>query len=227
MNSNLPSYVSLLFISITVISVLLFHISTGKHRWLLITIIATGILQAQAGYYGFFLKTDALPPRMLFLIAPGIIAILLAFFTKGGRSFIRRIDLERYTYLHTVRIFVEMVLLYLFLHDTLPQTMTFEGRNFDIVAGITAPMVGYFGFRKQVLSKTVLIIWNIACLLLVLQVVITGLFTAPSILQISAFDFPEFAIFYFPFVWLPGIVVPIVIFGHLMTIFRLRSDDSF
>jgi cytochrome c biogenesis factor len=102
--------------------------------------------------------------------------------------------------------------------------MTFEGRNFDILSGISAPFIAYFGFNKRTLSRKTLLVWNVVCLALVLQVVVTGILSAPSAIQQFSFDQPNYAILIFPFVWLPGIVVPIVIFGHLTSIKRLANE---
>ena len=43
----------------------------------------------------------------------------------------------------------------------------------------------------------------------------------PSPLQSMAFDQPNRAIMYFPFVWLPSIVVPIVLFSHIASLLKL------
>jgi hypothetical protein len=40
-----------------------------------------------------------------------------------------------------------------FLNKSVPELMTFEGQNFDIIAGITAQFNGYFDFTKGKLSN--------------------------------------------------------------------------
>jgi hypothetical protein len=99
--------------------------------------------------------------------------------------------------------------------------MTFEGRNFDILAGITAPFVAYVGITKGKLNKSVLLIWNILCLGLLLNIVINALLSAPSPIQQFAFDQPNVAILNFPYSWLPTCIVPIVLFAHLAAIRQL------
>jgi len=42
--------------------------------------------------------------------------------------------------------------------------MTFEGSNFDILAGLSAPLVFYLGFVKINLTKNTLLLWNAVCL---------------------------------------------------------------
>ena len=45
-----------------------------------------------------------------------------------------------------MRVGVEVVLFWLFIKRVVPESMTFEGRNFDIISGITAPFVAYFAY---------------------------------------------------------------------------------
>ena len=103
----------------------------------------------------------------------------------------------------------------------MPESMTFEGRNFDILSGLSAPFIAWLVFRKGIGGRKVLIAWNLICLLLVLQVVATGLLSVPSVFQQLSFDQPNVAVLHFPFVWLPGIIVPAVIFGHLLALRQL------
>ena len=136
-----------------------------------------------------------------------------------------QINLTNYTYLHTIRVGVEFVLLWLVFEKLMPESMSFHGRNFDILSGITAPLIAYYGYINKKLSHKLLLIWNVVCLLLVLQVVITGVFSAPSAIQKLAFDQPNEAVLYFPLVLLPSIVVPIVIFGHLVAIRKYMISE--
>jgi uncharacterized membrane protein YhaH (DUF805 family) len=107
--------------------------------------------------------------------------------------------------------------------------MTFEGRNFDIIAGITSPFIAHFGFTKGRLNRQIILLWNIICLGLLLNIVVNALLSAPSSLQKFAFDQPNIAIVHFPFSWLPTFIVPVVLFGHLVSIRQLinyRQRDT-
>ena len=129
------------------------------------------------------------------------------------------------TYVNVVRIPVEIVLYWLYLNKAVPELMTFAGSNFDILAGISAPLVAYVGLRKQKLSKKVVLWWNIAALALLLNIVIHAVLSAPFVFQQLAFDQPNIGVLYFPFVWLPAFIVPVVLFGHLVSIrqFTIRN----
>ena len=105
-----------------------------------------------------------------------------------------------------------------------PELMTFEGRNFDILAGITAPFMAYFVFEKKKLGRQTLLIWNFICLGLLANIVINALLSAPFPFQQFAFEQPNIAILNFPFSWLPTFVVPMVLFGHLVSIRQLIKN---
>jgi hypothetical protein len=109
----------------------------------------------------------------------------------------------------------------LFVNQGVPEIMTFEGRNFDILAGLTAPLITYFGFVKRSISTRIILVWNLVCLALLLNIAITGFLSAPSPLQKLAFEQPNIAVLYFPFSWLVSFIVPVVLLGHLTAIRQL------
>jgi hypothetical protein len=167
-------------------------------------------------------NTDSIPPKIfLFGIAPAVLTIILLFITRQGRSFIDSLPLKNITWLNIVRIPVELVLLWLFFKKAIPQLMTFEGRNFDILAGISAPFIAYLGFTKNLLGPKIILAWNFICLALLINIVINAILSAPLFLQRFAFEQPNIAILYFPFSWLPIFIVPVVLFGHLVSIRKL------
>jgi hypothetical protein len=125
------------------------------------------------------------------------------------------------TLLHIVRIPVEIVLFWLFLYKVVPELMTFSDRNLDILSGLTAPLVYYFGFSKRRLNPKLMLSWNIICLGLLINIVVHAIFAAPFPFQQLAFDQPNIAVLYFPFVWLPCCIVPLVFFSHLASIRQL------
>jgi len=45
-------------------------------------------------------------------------------------------------------------------------------------------------------------------------------------IQQFAFEQPNRAVLYFPFIWLPSVVIPIFIFSHLAAFWQLLKSDS-
>jgi hypothetical protein len=174
------------------------------------------------GYSGFYRVQDALPPRFLFLLATGILFVIAYLLSGRGQKFSLELSLKWLTALHVVRIPIEIVLYYVFVEGYIPELMTFEGYNFDILSGITAPFVYYFAFVKNWIGKRGLLIWNFICLGLLINILFIAVLSAQTPIQQLAFDQPNIGVTYFPFVWLPAVIVPIVLFSHLAGIYRLQ-----
>ncbi len=218
---NLPIYVSLLFFCTAIVGVLMFLRAAYFSRRFTWVVLGWLILQSALGLCGFYKVVDAFPPRFPFLLLPPVLSIIVVFGTKKGRAFIDRLDLKVLTLFHIVRLPVEVVLMLLCTYKAVPQLLTFEGRNFDILSGITAPIVFIIAFAGGRVKRTLLVVWNIACLLLLLNIVYYAVGSVPGPLQHFAFSQPNIALFYFPFNLLPSVLVPLVLFAHLAALRQL------
>ncbi len=226
MIENLPVYINLLF-GLTVAGTVIWFYFATKSRTFLFIAAGWVILQTIIGLSGIYQNTELMPPRiMLFGVFPALIFIAMTFLTTKGKMFIDSIDLKTLTYFHTIRIPVEIVLALLFHQGLVSVLMTFEGTNFDIFSGITAPIVAYLAYRTTKVNRKLMLVWNILCLLLLLNVVITAVFAFPSPFQKLAFDQPNIAILYFPFNLLPTFIVPTVLFSHLVAIRQLTNGKT-
>ncbi len=188
-----------------------FYLEIGLGLWL--------ALLGALSWSGFFMNFGAFPPRFLIAIVPTFIFIIAALLLKPWRSVVNEFSISSMTWLHIVRIPVEIVLWWLFLNGLVPKLMTFEGINWDILSGITAPLAALV-FLKPAFKK-INLVWNIVCLGLLINIVVHAVLSAPLPFQQLAFDQPNIAVFQFPFIWLPGFVVPVVLFLHIATISRL------
>ena len=218
---HLPIYIPAAFITTTLITLLLLYKAARYSKPVIIITLIWLALQTALGLSGFYQNTAGLPPRFMLLLIPPVIFIIMLFTLKPGRKAIDTFDTKILTLLHTVRILVELVLYALYANKTIPQLMTFEGRNFDILCGLTAPLIYYFGYVKPILSKKILLAWNIICLLLLANIAIIAVLSAPFAFQRFAFNQPDIALLYFPYIWLPGFVVLAVLFAHIATMRKL------
>ena len=229
MMPNMPfflnaSFLAVVFLTLLMLSLFLYHSSSLAVRnktWMIcLAFLVWILLQSAVALNGIYhADPAAMPPKIILLgVLPLVILILLVFISKSGRVFLDSLPLLQLTYLHVLRVPVELVLYGLYVYGAIPELMTFEGRNFDILAGITAPLVAYFGILKARMSRRVLLVWNFICLGLLLNIVANAVLSAPSPFQQFAFDQPNLAILYFPFSLLPAFVVPLVLFSHLASI---------
>jgi hypothetical protein len=168
---------------------------------------------------GFYNNTTEMPPRFVLLLMPPVLVTIAAFTIPYLKNGVKAIQLKHLVWIHIVRIPVEIALHQLYLAGWVPKIMTFEGTNFDIISGITAPFIAYFGYYKQTLPHWVLTSWNLICLGLLLNIVGTAILSAPTPFQQLAFDQPNIAVTQFPFVWLPCFIVPVVLFAHIKALF--------
>ncbi|MDB4106864.1 hypothetical protein N8368_03025 [Bacteroidia bacterium] len=223
MIDNLPNYANIIFIIATVFSIFMIYKAAGYSKKTLLIVLGWTIIQGVLAWSQFYLKLDTVPPRMPFTFFPTLALILALFNTSKGRTFIDSLNLKTLTWLHIVRIPVEFCLLWLFIAKSIPQIMTFEGANFDIIAGLTAPLMVYLYFIRKNVSAKIMLVWNVVCLLLLINIVVIALLCAPMPIQQLAFDQPNIGVLYFPFVWLPSVIVPIVMFSHFVAIRRFRK----
>lgn len=229
MIENLPTSISIVFGLTTFVTLLLFYraiknslTDRSKVNLILLGLVVWLLMQAILTLNNFYnTDTASMPPKFLMLVMPPLLTIMLLFATKKGKRFIDTLPLINLTYLNIVRVPVEFVLYGLFLNGTVPELMTFAGRNFDILAGISAPLVAYFGLQQRGMGRTSILVWNVIALGLLLNIVINAVLSAPLAFQLFAFDQPNVALLNFPFSWLPAYIVPTVLFGHLVSIRQL------
>lgn len=218
---DLPIWIDIVFIAIVILTIGLFHYSNGKPVYVTIVIIILGGIQSILAYFNFYQKTDTIPPRVLLVLLPASLLIIYGLLAKQNKWVGTKRNVLTNTLSHVIRIPVEIVLYHLFIHKMVPELMTFEGRNFDILVGISALLISLFIYTKKITTKG-LIIWNLIGLFFVLFILVNGLLSAEFTFQQFGFEQPNKALLYFPYILLPAVVVPIVIYTHLSEITRLK-----
>lgn len=233
MIENLPFYITATFFLTTLLTVwFLFRSakpagsSSAATRLLTFSLPLWMLLTGFLATTEFYRSPESLPPRVVaFGVLPALIFIAV-YFVFFRTSFIDRLSLKHLTLLHIVRIPVEFVLLWLFQAGQIPKIMTFEGWNYDILSGITAPIIYFAVFRAGKTHPALLLIWNFVALGLLANIVTIAVLSFRSPLQKLAFDQPNIGVTYLPFIWLPAIIVPIVLFAHLAAIRQLTAGKQ-
>jgi hypothetical protein len=123
--------------------------------------------------------------------------------------------------LQCFRIPVEFLLAELAVRKLLAVEMTFYGRNFDILAGITAIMLAIRLRRDGEESlRPIVLGWNVMGLCLVTAVLAHGMLSVPYPFQLLHLSVPTFVVASFPVVWLATVLVPIAYLLHIVSIRR-------
>jgi hypothetical protein len=224
---SIPPALGWTFAGVTGLTMFLFFLAlrkTAGSQWFVFGSIGWLAILFILAEQSFFLKIDAIPPRLLFVLGPAVLFITAVMATQWGKRFTENVSLEMLTWLHTVRFPVELLLYGLYVQGQVPERMTFTGGNLDILVGLTAPVMAYCVFTRKWISWKWLLAWNGIAVLLLLNVVIPAILAAPSVLQRIAFDQPNVAILKAPFIWLPGFVVPVVLLSHCIVITRLVKN---
>ena len=211
---------TIVFLLTTILTLWLFY-KASKSKSTLLGIFIWMILTGVLGYTDFYSLENTIPPRFIFLLGPGILFVIISLFSKKGEVFSDKLNLKWLTLLHVIRIPVELVLYSIFLEGLIPDLMTFEGYNFDILSGISAPLIFYAVFIKKWIDKKGLLIWNFISLGLLINILTIAFLSAQTPLQQLAFNQPNIGVTYFPIVWLPAVIVPIVLYSHLVCIKQL------
>jgi hypothetical protein len=161
------------------------------------------------------------PPRIFLLMLPAIAGVLFALFSSKIFNYVNVLNNFWLIYVQGFRILMEVILWMLYRYKVIPVQMTFEGLNFDILIGLTAPIVAYYCFSKNKWSYKVAIAWNIAGLILLLNIVVVAVLSAPLPFRVFTNEPANTIVFGFPFVWLPVFVVPLALVIHLLSLKKL------
>jgi len=221
----LPKPVLIIFALTTLFAIWQFYRASNNSKIFLSLVLPWIALISFLGINDFYKEFQSTPPNFIFLIGPPLIFAIVFPFTNAGKKFIHGLSLSRLTILHVLRIPVEITLYYTASVKLIPMLMTFEGYNFDIISGISAPVIYYLVFVSQKSNYRLLLVWNFVCLGLLLNILTIALLSAPTVFQQLAFELPNIGVAYFPLVWLPGIIVPIVFFSHIASIIQLTRGS--
>lgn len=230
---NLPIYVTLTFIATTFAGVGLFYwiLQNAKPhiinpRKATIGLILWLFFQGMMAQFGFYYQSPIAQIQFFpFLLPPIFILIQWLFLSKKGNSIIDSIPLFHLTCFNIIRIPVEIVLYWLFLDKSVPEIMTFAGRNYDIIGGVTCIFIAYFGYRQKQIGRTGLLVWNIVMLGLIINIIFHGILSTPSPFQQFGFEAPNIALLHYPFIWLVSFLAPMVLLGHLIQIRQLWRNE--
>jgi hypothetical protein len=166
---------------------------------------------------------SARPPRVFLVIAPALLGTLLLGLSPWVGRAASALPGAWIVAAQSFRVAVEAILWLLVARHALPEIMTFTGRNWDVITGLSAPAVAWLGFRRGWPARVGVLLWNLMGLALVTNVVIHGILSAPTPFRVFVTDPPNVIIGGFPFVWLPCFVVPVAYFLHIVSLRQLGS----
>jgi len=192
---------------------------TRRHA-VLITVVVSAVWMTAtwgAGESGVLRLWYATPPPFALLVV-GILGLTVVLAcTRYGRRLALGLPLWALVGIQGFRLPLELAMHAMYERGVMPEQMSYSGRNFDIITGITALAVGWLVFSRRV-GRRVVLTWNIMGLLLVLNVVTVAILSTPRF-RLFGDDRLNVFVTYPPFVWLPAVMVLAALAGHLI-VFR-------
>jgi hypothetical protein len=186
----------------------------------IVILIGWAVIVSAFSISGIFGKFEIFPFNVgPFLLIP-FITIIIFTFSRSLKEVLPHIAPERIIRLQVFRAFVEILLWMLFIQNLMPVQMSFEGRNFDILAGLSAPLVAFLISRNKI-SKPVLIIWNLACLGLLINIVVVAVLSMPTPFRYFMNEPSNTIVAIFPITWLPTFLVPLAYMLHFISLRQL------
>ena len=197
--------------NITMYVILVFLLTT----WILLLIMIT--------QHNILNRFTVVPPPMMLVVLIPIIASLIFIGTGSYRKAISAIPFQHLIYIQTFRVGIEFILWMLYRAGLVPVQMTFEGYNFDILTGLSALYTGYYYVHGYNFfrNKWTLVLWNIAGLFLLITIMTIAVLSTPLPFRYFMNEPANVIVFYFPFVLLPGFLVPVAFLAHLVALKKL------
>lgn len=172
------------------------------------------------------LNTMELPPRfVIFLILPAFLFAGIFIYKNRNSAWLQKIPQSWLVYVQGFRIVVETLFVFTVAEGILHRNVTIEGYNYDMILGISAPIVAFFAFGKKVISKKMVIAWNYLGLIVLVSVIFVFLTTTfipefyGSTSNLMPMEFTNY-----PYTLVPGFLMPVAVFIHVLSIVQLTKS---
>ena len=197
---------------------------TRRIGWLM-AIAAVMSLSAVLASAGLMARADAKPPWLQSLIGLEFVALTSYGLSRAGRVATNDTALASLVLLQSFRLPLELLMLYAARQGVMPTEFSMAGYNFDVITGALAVPLGLALLRGWAVPRYLLIAWNawgVACLLVIAALAVA---TSPNVAWFgSAQAHVSVWVLYFPYVWLPTIMVPVAVYAHGLISLRLRRN---
>lgn len=176
------------------------------------------------GYWGASRLGSGTPPLPVFFIVPAVGLVLFMARSSFGGRLAGGLPAPVFLGLESFRIVVELFLHQLWLEGLVPRMLTFEGANFDIVIGASAPLIAWLISNRHI-GRRVGIAWSVAGILMLLNVIVRSVLTTPGPTHLITSDLANRAVTQFPYTFIPAFLAPLAMLLHVLSIRALIRAD--
>jgi hypothetical protein len=163
---------------------------------------------------GVLTRFDMEPPPFAILIAATFALSVYAGFSHVGAT-LARVPLAWLVGLNAFRLPLELAMHEAARQRVMPEQMSFTGWNFDILTGVSALLLSPLIASGRV-SRAMVAVWNAAGALLLANVVTIALLSTPVIRAFGKGRHMNTFVAFFPYVWLPAVLVAAAIILHIV-----------
>ncbi len=175
---------------------------------------------------GMLNRYDPLPaPALLLLLGLTLLTVAIVFSPIGARL-AAGVALGAVIALQAFRIVVELLLHRLYAEGAVPIQMTYSGRNFDVISGITGLILGIWLLRRPRAPPGLVLGWNLLGLALLLNIVGVAVLSTPVTFRRFPEGPPNLMPSTFPYIWLPSFLVQVALASHLLVFRQLLTDHK-
>jgi len=191
-------------------------VATGVLAWLLLTFLAaaSGVLR----------RFDTFPPPFAGLVLALTILGVAVPCSPLGTRLVHGLPLWALVGFQVFRFPLELLMHRAYVEGVMPLQMSYSGRNYDILTGISAGLLGWWLAGGRV-PRWVVVTWNFLGFALLVNVVAVAIVSTPIFRWFGDERLNTF-VAYPPFVWLPAVLVTAALMGHVLVWRKLSAERS-
>ncbi len=175
------------------------------------------IFTAGLAFSGVLRQWAAVPPRLALVVLPPLALVVWGVRSRQVGAWLDGLPAWALVAPQVFRVGVEVLLWVLYQQGRLPVQMTFEGRNWDVLVGLTAlPVAAWLARRAGATARVVAVGWHLGGLALLANIVVVAFLSTPSPLRQFWNEPANTLIADWPYVWLPGVLVPAAYVLHVL-----------
>lgn len=191
-------------------------------------LVTAGLAALWLGFSGRLAATGFLsfePPTLPPLLVLALLGTVGLAFSRFGTRLAFGLPLPLLVGFQVFRVLVEIGLHRAHAEGLVPAQLTWSGLNFDVLSGILAALLALLA-RLGPVPRWLLFAWSLVGLGLLVNVVTIAVLSAPTPLRVFVAEPANVFVTRFPFVWLPGLLVPMALLGHLLVLRRLFAPQG-
>jgi hypothetical protein len=180
--------------------------------------LALSAAAALAGKLSF----TTVPPTMMVAVVIGIGLALSLGLSHTGERLAATVPLAALVGSQAFRFPLELAMHRAMSEGLMPVQMSYSGLNFDILTGLSALLLGVVLAVRPV-DYRIVRAWNAIGFLLLFNIVTIAVLSTP-LFRVFHNEPANTWIASFPYVWLPTVLVPAALLGHVLVWRRLRLE---